>query len=235
MSDIITVIPARLGATRLPNKPLADIAGIPMVIRVAQQAAQVGEVLIACAEEEIAKVARAYGFNAIITDPALPSGTDRVYAAVRATGRNYSYIVNVQGDLPFIAPSTIAAVAECIKRGGCDVATAAALITEESQIDDPNVVKVVLAASGQALYFSRARAPYGNGAYYHHVGLYAYTAAALEKFVSLPPSPLEQRERLEQLRVMESGGKIKVELVHDIPISVDTPQDLERARQAAVS
>lgn len=235
MSDIITIIPARLGAVRLPNKPLADIGGVPMIVRVAQRAAaaQVGEVLVACGDAEIVDVVTSYGFNAILTDPALPSGTDRVYAAYKASGSTHKYIINLQGDLPMIESSTIAAVASGIDRGGCDVVTAAALITELSQITNPNVVKAVLAASGQALYFSRATVPYGDGPYYHHIGLYAYTAKVLERFVSLPPSTLEKRERLEQLRIMEDGGVIKVELVDDIPISVDTADDLEQARKAA--
>ncbi|MBS0236426.1 MAG: 3-deoxy-manno-octulosonate cytidylyltransferase [Proteobacteria bacterium] len=237
MSQIVVIIPARLGATRLPNKPLAEIAGIPMVIRAAQCAAEanVGDVIIACGEQEIVDVADRYGFKAVLTDPALPSGTDRVFAAYKALHLKHPYILNLQGDLPLISPKTIQAVAKLIAAGGCDISTAAAVIDEPSQIDNPSVVKIALTADHRALYFSRATIPQGAKEYLHHIGVYAYTTNTLARFVSLPPSQLELQERLEQLRIMEDGAVIKVAMVEQAPISVDTHEDLQRARAAAVA
>lgn len=240
-SNPIIVIPARMASTRLPGKPLADIAGRPMIVQVWARAMEsgLGRVVVAAAEEEIVVAIRDAGGEAVLTAPDLPSGSDRIWAALAAVdpdGR-HDVIVNVQGDLPMLDPALIRVAADALTDTGADMSTLAAEITVEEERHDPNVVKAVIAMppamrQGRALYFTRATAPYGQGPHFHHIGLYAYTRAALERFVSLPPSPLELREKLEQLRALEAGMSIEVAVVDTVPHGVDTPADLEKARLA---
>lgn len=237
----IIVIPARLGSTRLPRKPLAEIAGRAMILRVADaaKAAGIGPVLIAAAEEEIAAAARGGGYDAVLTDPDLPSGTDRVLAALQAfdPGGAHDAVINLQGDLPDLDPAVIHAALEALTgREGVDIGTLAAPSEDPGKRDDPNAVKAVLALEaggrrGRALYFTRATAPWGEGPIHKHVGIYAFRRAALERFCVLPASPLEKRERLEQLRALENGMRIDALLIEGAPDGVDTPGDLERLRQ----
>jgi 3-deoxy-manno-octulosonate cytidylyltransferase (CMP-KDO synthetase) len=230
----IIIIPARMGSTRLPDKPLADIGGLPMIVRVAQLAAQskLGEVVIACDGAAIADVAEKAGFKAVITDPALPSGSDRIFAALESIDHkgDYDTVINVQGDLPTLDPSILAKALALLENPEVDIATLAAVITDTHERTDPAVVKAILSGS-RALYFTRATAPSGEGLLYHHIGLYAYRRAALARFVALPPSPLEQREKLEQLRALEAGMRIDVAIVDVVPLGVDTPETLEKARK----
>lgn len=237
--EALVVVPARLAATRLPDKPLAEIAGEPMIVHVWRRAveAAIGPVVVACDSPRIAEVVEAAGGNAVLTREDHPSGSDRVHEAVWRVdpdGR-YPVIVNVQGDLPTIAPAAIRAVFAPLADPAVDVATLAVEIVDEHERTDPNVVKVVGTPVGEgrlrALYFTRATAPYGPGPLYHHVGLYGFRRAALDRMVALPPSTLEIRERLEQLRLLEAGLRIDVALVDDVPLGVDTPADLERARR----
>lgn len=236
----IVVIPARLGSTRLPNKPMADIAGEPMIVHVWRRAmaAAIGPVLVACDADEIAAAVRAAGGDALLTRSDHPSGSDRVFEAlgrIDATG-DYDVVVNVQGDLPTISADAIRACFSPLSDPQVDVATLATEITREEERTSPSVVKVVGSPVApdrlRALYFTRATAPYGPGPLYHHIGLYAFRRSALARFVALPPSVLEQRERLEQLRLLEAGLRIDVALVREVPLGVDTPEDLERARLA---
>ena len=235
----IVLIPARMASTRLPGKPLADIAGLPMIVRVWRQAvaAGVGPVVVAAAEREIVRAVESAGGRAVLTAPDLPSGSDRIFAALEACDPDggHDVVVNLQGDLPALDPGAIRAVVDTLAATGADIATLAAEIDAAAERDNPNVVKPVVAwdasgARGRALYFTRARAPYGEGALYHHIGIYAFQRAALRKFVALDPSPLERREKLEQLRALEAGMTIAVARVDKVPLSVDTPQDLEKAR-----
>ena len=236
----LLLIPARMASTRLPDKPLADIAGVPMIVRVWRQAvaAELGPVVVAAGETAIVAAIEAAGGRAVLTDPDLPSGSDRIWAALQAIDPKASHdvVVNLQGDLPALDPAQLKTVVAALKQSGADIATLAAPIDNEADRTNPAVVKAVVAwdASerlGRALYFTRATAPTGEGALYHHVGLYAYRRAALESFVALPPSPLEKREKLEQLRALEAGMSIAVARVDEAPLSVDTPADLERARK----
>jgi 3-deoxy-manno-octulosonate cytidylyltransferase (CMP-KDO synthetase) len=235
----IIVIPARMASTRLPGKPLADIAGEPMIVRVWRRAmgASLGPVLVAAAEPEVAAAIARVGGQAVLTDPDLPSGSDRVHAALQSADpeAGFDAVINLQGDLPDIDPQALRAVFDALKESGAEIATLAAPISDPADHENPNVVKPVVAwnadsTRGRALYFTRARAPAGPGPLYHHVGIYAFTRAALARFVALPPSPLERRERLEQLRALESGMRIEVARIAAVPLSVDTPDDLERAR-----
>ena len=235
----IVVIPARMGSTRLPNKPLAIIGGVPMIVRVWREAvrADVGPVVVAAAEKKIAKTIEDAGGKAVLTDPALPSGSDRVHAAVRALDpqETYDAVINMQGDIPAFEPEILHSVMNALSASGTDMATLATEIKDVSDADNPNVVKVVVAwradsGQGRALYFSRNRVPHGDGAFFNHVGIYAYTRPALGHFVSLPPSALERREKLEQLRALEAGMTIAVARVDSVPLSVDTPEDLKKAR-----
>ncbi|HAY47413.1 MULTISPECIES: 3-deoxy-manno-octulosonate cytidylyltransferase [Thalassospira] len=235
----VVVIPARMASTRLPNKPLADICGEPMIVQVWRRAneAAIGPVLVACAEQEIADAVEAAGGIAVLTDPDLPSGSDRVHQALQTFDPDgkYDAVVNVQGDLPTIDAADIRAVFEPLNDPAVDIATLAAEITRIEERTNPNVVKAVAAFGkgrvARALYFTRATAPYGDGPLYHHIGLYTYRRAALDRFVALPPGELESREKLEQLRALENGMVIAVALVDGVPLGVDTPEDLERARQ----
>ncbi|OGG82385.1 3-deoxy-manno-octulosonate cytidylyltransferase [Candidatus Kaiserbacteria bacterium RIFCSPLOWO2_02_FULL_56_11] len=235
----VIIIPARMASTRLPGKPLADINGIPMVVRVFRQAraANIGPVIVAAAEAEIADAITKEGGESVLTDPALASGSDRVHAAIEAYDPigKFDAVINLQGDLPNINPEALRAVETTLEEGGADIATLAAPIADPADYDNPNVVKPIVAwesggQKGRALYFTRARAPGGEGELYHHIGIYAFTRAALRRFVALPPSPLEKRERLEQLRALEEGMRIDVARVGEVPLSVDTTSDLERAR-----
>jgi 3-deoxy-manno-octulosonate cytidylyltransferase (CMP-KDO synthetase) len=236
----ILLIPARMASTRLPDKPLADIAGQPMIVRVwaRAMAAGLGPVVVAAGEKEIVACVEKAGGQAVLTDPELPSGSDRIWAALKAIDPRGSHdvIVNLQGDLPALDPGQIRAVVEALARSGADIATLAAPIDNAADETNPAVVKAVVAWDageklGRALYFTRAPAPAGEGVLYHHVGIYAYRREALESFVALPPSPLESREKLEQLRALEAGMSIAVARVDEAPLSVDTPADLERARK----
>lgn len=246
----VVIIPARLASTRLPNKPLADIHGAPMIVHVWRRAvaAAIGPVVVACAEEEIAAAVRKAGGRAVLTRPDHPSGSDRVFEAVQALDAEgpYDAVVNVQGDLPSIAPEAIQAVLRPLSDPAVDIATLAAELADEDERRNPNVVKVAadFAVSqapqageppiARALYFSRTGAPPAGGepspSLYHHIGLYAFRREALERFVGLPTTAMEQRERLEQLRAMEAGMRIDVALVDSVPFGVDTPADLARAR-----
>ncbi|MFN4229552.1 3-deoxy-manno-octulosonate cytidylyltransferase [Parvibaculum sp.] len=236
----LVVIPARMASTRLPDKPLADICGAPMIVQVWRRAVEagVGRVVVAAAEAEIADAVQAAGGEAVLTDPDLPSGSDRVWAAVceiDPEGR-HTIIINVQGDLPTLDPALIRRAYEALVRPGADISTLAAEISDEEERTNENVVKVVTSFGesriARALYFTRATAPWGAGPLYHHIGLYGYRREALARFVSLPPSPLESREKLEQLRALEAGMTIEVALVDTVPLGVDTPADLEKARAA---
>ena len=235
----LIVIPARMASTRLPGKPLADIGGTPMIVRVWRQAmaAAIGPVVVAAAEREIAAAVSAAGGRCVLTAPELASGTDRVHAAVGALDPegHHDVVINLQGDLPAIDPAHIRTVLEPLAPTGADIATLAAEIEDEAEADTPAVVKPVIVwdatgLRGRAIYFSRARVPYGEGPYYHHVGLYAFRRPALSRFVALPPSPLEQREKLEQLRALEAGMHIAIARVDSVPLSVDTDADLAKVR-----
>jgi len=236
----ILLIPARMASTRLPGKPLADIGGVPMIVRVWARAvaAGLGPVVVASAEKAIVAAVEKAGGRAVLTDPALPSGSDRIWAALMAADPQgaHDVVVNLQGDLPALDPEQLKTVVAALAKSGADIATLAAPIDNAADEANPAVVKAVVAWDaqerlGRALYFTRARAPGGEGTLYHHIGLYAYRREALESFVALPPSALEQREKLEQLRALEAGMSIAVARVDEAPLSVDTPADLEKARK----
>ncbi len=240
-SPTAVLIPSRLAATRLPRKPLLELAGVPMIVQVWRRAveARVGPVWVACAEPEIAAVVRSAGGEAVLTDPLLPSGTDRINAALATVDpeRRFTRVVNLQGDMPTLDPRVLALVLEPLEQLDCAIGTLANPTEDPHERDDPNVVKAVVSvdparpALGRALYFTRASAPSGPGPVLHHIGIYAFTRASLERFCALPPSPLERRERLEQLRALEAGMSIGVRLVDAVPFGVDTAADLERARR----
>lgn len=236
----LVVIPARLASMRLPDKPLAMIGPDPMIVHVWQRAveADVGPVIVACGDQAIADVIEKAGGNAVMTDPDLPSGSDRVWAAAQQFDPDgeYNCIVNVQGDLPTFEPRLVKAAVAALHEGQANIGALVAEITDPAETDDPNVVKVAIHfPEGQtvapALYFSRNRIPSGDGPAFHHIGIYAYTRDALKRFVTLPPASLEIRERLEQLRALANGMRIAAGLVDTIPFGVDTPADLERARR----
>ena len=236
----IVVIPARLASTRLPNKPVIDIHGLPMIVHVWRRAleADIGPVVVACADCEIMDVIKDAGGNAIYTNPDHSSGSDRVFEALELTDplREYNCVINVQGDLPTIESASIRASLEPLKDYNVDIATLASPITDEADRCNPNVVKVVLSMrngsrTARALYFSRATVPSGQVILFHHIGLYAFRRKALEKFVQLSPSKLEKIEKLEQLRAIENGMRIDVQLVDTVPLGVDTLDDLKRARE----
>jgi 3-deoxy-manno-octulosonate cytidylyltransferase (CMP-KDO synthetase) len=236
----LVLIPARMASTRLPEKPLADIAGEPMIVQVWRRAveAAVGPVVVACAEAEIAAAVERAGGRAVLTRPDHPSGSDRIHEAVARLDpeRGHDAVVNVQGDLPTLDPKVVRAALATLDEDEVDIGTLACEIRDEAERTNPNVVKLVAGFAGRpvarALYFSRAMVPAGEGPHYHHIGLYAYRRAALERFVALPPGVLEQRERLEQLRALEAGMRIAAALVDTVPLGVDTPAELMRAREA---
>lgn len=238
-SNPIVLIPARMASTRLPGKPLADIHGEPMIVHVWRRAmeADIGPVAVAAGEPEIVAAVEKAGGRAILTRTDLPSGSDRIYEAVSLLDpdRNHDAVINLQGDLPTLEAGPIRACYAALADPAVDIATLMVEITRDEERDDPNVVKAVVELSagarrGRALYFSRATAPWGDGPLFHHIGIYAYRRAALERYVSLPPSALEQRERLEQLRALAFGMRIDAAIVDAPPLGVDTPADLERAR-----
>ena len=235
----LVLIPARMAATRLPGKPLLDIAGLPMIVHVLRraEAARIGRVAVATDTPEIAAAVRAHGGEAVMTRPDHPSGSDRIYEALRyldPEGRT-EIVVNLQGDFPTISSDNIRAVLPPLADPAVDIATLAAEIHTEEESTSPSVVKAVGSPIGgrrmRALYFTRATAPAGDGPRYHHIGLYAYRRAALERFVALPPSALERQEKLEQLRALEAGMRIDITIVDTVPRGVDTAADLETARR----
>jgi 3-deoxy-manno-octulosonate cytidylyltransferase (CMP-KDO synthetase) len=238
MADVLILIPARMASSRLPGKPLADIGGEPMIVHVMRraEAASLGPVAVATDSPEIEAAVKKAGGRAVMTSADHKSGSDRIFEALGKldAGRRAEIIVNVQGDLPTLDPPDIAAAVAPLADEAVDIGTLAAEIRRSDERHDPNVVKVVgtpvAPARLRALYFTRATAPAGEGPLYHHIGLYSYRRAALERFVALPASPLEMRERLEQLRALESGMRIDVMLVDSVPLGVDTPEDLARAR-----
>ena len=240
----LTLIPARMAASRLPGKPLALIAGEPMIVQVWRRAVAcgIGPVAVAAGDAEIVAAVRAAGGVAVLTDPDLPSGSDRSLAALRELDPSgaHDVVINLQGDMPFVSADILTACADLLSmESACDIATVVASDASPADRTNPNVVKVIGSPISEgrlrALYFTRATAPWGDGPRYHHVGLYAYRRAALQRFVTLPPSTLEQREKLEQLRALEAGMRIDVTLVDTVPRGVDTPADLETARQILAS
>ncbi len=235
--DVLIVIPARMAATRLPGKPLADIGGMPMIAHVLRraEAAAIGPAVVATDSEAIAAAVAKIGGDAVLTRADHATGSDRVFEALEQIDPNgaVKIVVNLQGDLPTLSPTAITAALGPLSDPAVDIATLAAIASAEER-GDPNVVKVVGTPVSpgrlRALYFTRAAAPAGEGPLYHHIGLYAFRRGALERFVKLPPSPLEVREKLEQLRALEAGMRIDVALVETVPLGVDTPEDLEKAR-----
>ncbi len=237
--DPIVLIPSRLGSTRLPNKPLAPIAGEPMIVHVWRRAMEtgLGPVVVAADHPSIAEAVQRAGGQALLTRADHASGSDRIAEAlgVLDPGRRHDVILNFQGDLPSVAPSVSRLAARLLDEPAVDLATAVAPIRDMAEARSDSVVKLVGSALApgrfRALYFTRAAAPWGDGPLLHHIGLYVWRREALERFVALPPSPLEQRERLEQLRALEAGMRIDAVLVDDVPLGVDTPADLARARR----
>ena len=237
----IVLIPARMAAARLPGKPLADIAGSPMIVRVMRQAqaAAIGPVVVAAGDPEIVRAVEAAGGRAVLTDPALPSGSDRILAALSVVDpdRRHDAVINLQGDMPFVPPDAVAACAALLAEAGCDIATLVAPEGSREDRSNPDVVKAVLAMAadglrGRALYFTRSTL-HGHGPVWRHIGIYGYRREALERFHAAPPSPLELREKLEQLRALELGQSIWAAVVDAAPISVDNPADLALARAYA--
>ena len=238
----IVIIPARMAATRLPGKPLADIGGIPMIVRVLRQAeaSGAGPAAVAAGDSAIVDAVQAAGGRAVLTDPDLPSGSDRILAALAdldPQGR-HDVVINLQGDMPFVAPDAIAACARLLAdQPSCDIGTVMVAESDRAERSNPDIPKVVAAMqpggrTARALYFTRS-VLYGDGPVWLHHGIYAYRRAALDRFTAAPPSPLEQRERLEQLRALELGMSIWATVLDEAPISVDNPADLERARARA--
>jgi 3-deoxy-manno-octulosonate cytidylyltransferase (CMP-KDO synthetase) len=238
MPDVLILIPARMASTRLPGKPLADIAGVPMIVHVLRRAvaAGIGPALVATDSPEVAAAVEKFGGKAVMTRVDHMSGTDRIHEALGKIdpGRDADVVVNVQGDEPMLEPGNLAAAVALLEDRAVEIATLAAEIKKAGDRSNPNVVKVIGTPVGparlRALYFTRATAPAGDGPLYHHIGLYAFRREALDRFVALPPSPLEQREKLEQLRALEAGMRIDVTIVDTVPLGVDTPEDLETAR-----
>jgi 3-deoxy-manno-octulosonate cytidylyltransferase (CMP-KDO synthetase) len=236
---ILVLIPARMASTRLPGKPLLDIGDLPMIVHVLRraEAAKLGRVAVATDTAEIADVVRSHGGEAVMTSPDHPSGSDRIYEALGRLdpAAESEIVINLQGDFPTILPDNIRDVLGPLSDPAVDIATLAAEIHVEEESSNPNVVKAVGSPLGgrrlRALYFTRASAPHGDGPRYHHIGLYAYRRAALQRFVALPPSALERQEKLEQLRALEAGMRIDITIVDTVPRGVDTPADLETARR----
>ena len=238
----IVIIPARMAATRLPNKPLADIDGLPMIVRVLRQAeaANIGPVAVAAGDAEIVEAVTAAGGQAVLTDPDLPSGSDRIQAALEALdpAGAHDAVINLQGDMPFVQTEILTACAALLAdQPTCDVATVVAAEASPADRSNPDVVKAVLAlaegaSTGRALYFTRSTL-YGDAPIWRHVGIYGYRREALGRFITAPPSPLEKREKLEQLRGLEMGLSYWAAVANDAPISVDNPADLEAARAYA--
>lgn len=234
-----------MASTRLPDKPLAMIGNAPMIVHVARRAREAGmeRIVVAADSKEIVEAVTAEGFEAVLTNPDHPSGSDRIYEALQIVDPDghYDCVVNLQGDLPTLDPVLIKAVIKPLEDDHCDISTLGVVIIDDEEKTNPNVVKIVgapLRSAGvvrdaailRALYFTRASAPYGNGPLYHHIGIYAYRRDALQRFVTVPPSTLEEREKLEQLRGLEEGMEIHAAIVDTVPLGVDTPADLEKAR-----
>lgn len=234
----IVLIPARMASTRLPNKPLAEIGGIPMICQVYARAleANIGTPWVATDSQEVLAAVEAFGGKAVMTGKDHESGSDRIWEAVEKIDpdKKVDFVINVQGDLPTIDGRLIRQSLQPLLNGPADIATLGAVIVEPAEKTNPNVVKIIGSSISEhqmrAIYFTRATAPWGEGPLYHHIGLYAYRRAALEKFVALKPSPLERREKLEQLRAIEAGMRIDVAIVDTVPLGVDTKEDLEAAR-----
>lgn len=239
VADTLIVIPARMAAARLPGKPLADLGGRPMVARTLEVAvsADIGPAIVATDSDEIAEAVAAVGGRAIMTSPDHASGSDRVHEAARVfdPGDRFQAVLNLQGDYPTLDPATLRATIAVLDDPDVDIATAASVITAEREKTDPDTPRLIGTPVDwrrlRALYFTRGQAPFGEGPHYHHIGIYAFRRAALDAFVALPPSTLEKRERLEQLRALEAGMRIDAALVDAAPIGVDTPADLEAARK----
>jgi len=240
----IVLIPARMAATRLPDKPLADIAGLPLIVRVLRQAeaAGIGPVAVAAGDPEIVEAVQSRGGRAVLTDPALPSGSDRILAALQALDpdRRHDAVINLQGDIPFADPGLVRQCSALLEaRPDCDISTIAVETSAPEDLRNPDVVKAILSfpagrEAGRALYFTRSNL-YGEGPVWHHIGLYGYRRAALERFTAAPPSPLERREKLEQLRALELGLSIWAVVADAAPIEVNSPADLAQARAYAES
>jgi 3-deoxy-manno-octulosonate cytidylyltransferase (CMP-KDO synthetase) len=238
----IVLIPARMAATRLPDKPLADIGGLPLIVRVLRQAeaAGIGPVAVAAGDPEIVQAVESRGGRAVLTDPALPSGSDRILAALRILDpeRRHDAVINLQGDIPFADPALVRQCAGLLEaRPDCDISTIVVEKSDPEDLRNPDVVKAILTfgaggAAGRALYFTRSTL-YGDGPVWHHIGLYGYRRAALERFTGAPPSPLERREKLEQLRALELGLSIWAAVADAAPIEVNSPADLVQARAHA--
>ncbi len=237
MPEAIVLIPARMASTRLPGKPLIEIAGFPMIVHVLRRAAAaaVGETVVATDSEAVAAAVEKAGGRAVMTSADHPSGSDRIFEALQMLDpeRRIEIIINVQGDLPTIEADDIRAALKPLSDPAVDIATLAAEIKTLEDRTNPNVVKVsgspISPDRFRALKFTRADAQ-GAGPHHHHIGLYAYRRAALERFVKLPPSPNERREKLEQLRALDAGMRIDVAVVKSVPLGVDTPADLAKAR-----
>ncbi|ACI57346.1 3-deoxy-manno-octulosonate cytidylyltransferase (CMP-KDO synthetase) [Rhizobium sp. BK619] len=239
LDGVLVLIPARMASTRLPGKPLADICGLPMIVQVAMRAqeAAIGRVVVAVDDIRVFDAVSAAGFEVVMTSSDHQSGSDRIFEALQKVdpAGKAEFIVNVQGDLPTIDPETVRAALRPLENEAVDIGTLTTEIDNEEDKTAPHIVKVVGSPVSdtrlRGLYFTRATAPYGKGPLYHHIGLYAYRRAALERFVSLGPSTLERREALEQLRALEAGMRIDAEIVDTVPLGVDTPADLEKARR----
>lgn len=238
LSRTLVLIPARMASVRLPGKPLADICGLPMIVQVAKRAleANVGRVVVAVDDQRVFDAVQSAGFDVVMTRSDHQSGSDRIHEAMLLIDPDAKaeIIINVQGDLPTIEPEAIHAALRALEDPRTDIATLTVEIDSEEDKVKPSIVKVIGSPVSEtrlhALYFTRVTAPYGPGPLYHHIGLYAYRRAALDRFVSLKPSVLEKRESLEQLRALEAGMRIDVEIVKTVPLGVDTPADLEKAR-----
>jgi 3-deoxy-manno-octulosonate cytidylyltransferase (CMP-KDO synthetase) len=240
----IVLIPARMAATRLPDKPLADIGGLPLIVRVLRQAeaARIGPVAVAAGDPKIVKAVEAAGGRAVLTDPSLPSGSDRILAALNALDpdRRHDVAINLQGDIPFADPALVRLCAGLLEnQPACDISTIIVAKSGPDELRNPDVVKAVVslrdgAQAGRALYFTRSTL-YGEGPVWHHIGIYGYRRAALEQFTAAPPSPLERREKLEQLRALELGLSIWAAVADSAPIEVNSPEDLAQARKYAES
>ena len=241
MAKTAIIIPVRMGSTRLPGKALAMIGDKPMVVHVYQKAleADCGDVFVAAGDDEIVQKCRQFGIEAIKTDADLASGTDRISQAFDKIEKDYDIVVNLQGDLPLIEPDLIKRLVKVTAENNFDIVTAANRIEDDSEIGNPNIVKVVISwfeeGIGNAVYFSRSAVPHGSGDFYHHIGIYVYKAKSLERFVFLPPSQLEKREKLEQLRALENSMKIGVVKTDQIPFGVDTEEDLQKVRKIVES
>lgn len=234
----VIIIPARMAATRFPNKPLADIHGKPMIQHVVEQAlkANLGDVIVAAGDQVIIDAIDHLECRAVLTDPDLPSGSDRIHAALEQLDpqQTYTHVINLQGDLPHVDPKLLTDLLDTLETENIDISTLCYEIKDSAELQDPGCVKIAMTPvtpdTYQALYFSRVCLPYGDGPVYHHIGLYGYLRDSLESFVALPPSPLEKREKLEQLRALENGMKIGVRCVESQPFGIDTPEDLEKLK-----